>query len=235
MQSTERNEPRSNNTNGSTRAGGSPPRHVYIVDDEQPDLDFLESVFREAGYETRPFLSGAEFLEAAEALPGGCVVLDVKLPGTDGLEVLKALSSRRAEMPVVMISGKSGIPDAVEAMKAGAVDFVVKPGEPAELRRAVEDAFRVAAELEEKTARDRHVEEMLDLISPREMEVLKLLLEGCRNKAVAYELGISERTVEVHRTRMMRRLGLRSFAELIRLAVQLGLASDPPVQKPRAG
>ena len=234
MQISEQNGSQTNAANGSARTSAPEPLRVYIVDDERPDLEWLDSVFSEAGYETRSFSGGADFLEAAEALPSGCVVLDVKLPGIDGLQVLKALASRRAEMPVVMISGKSDIPIAVEAMKLGALDFVVKPCKPADLRRAVEDAFRVASELAEKADRARYVEEMLDRISPREMQVLKLLLEGRRNKAVAFELGISERTVEVHRTRMMRRLGLGSFAELIRLAVQLGVATDPPSQKPRA-
>lgn len=223
----------SSGSEDSSRLSGSALRRVYIVDDQKADRDAAEAVFAAADYEVLAFSSGAGFLDAAKELAGGCVVLDVKMPGLDGLQVLTALSKLRPDLPVVMMSGESDIPIAVEAMKLGALDFVVKPCEPAELQRAVENAFQVASELEVKTAQAREIEETFSRISPREMEVLKLLLEGYRNKTVAFELGISERTVEEHRSRMMRRLGLRSFAELVRLAVQMGLASDPPPGKSR--
>ena len=231
MQASRHSSSGTDDTEDSSPASGSERRCVYIVDDQKADRDAAAAVCAAADYQAVVFSSGDDFLNAAGELAGGCVVLDVKMPGLDGLQVLGALSSLRPDMPVVMMSGESDIPIAVEAMKLGALDFVVKPCERVEFRRAVENAFQAASDLEVQTARAREIEETLSRISPRELEVLKLLLQGCRNKTVAFELGISERTVEEHRSRMMRRLGLSSFAELIRLAVQMGLANDAPPQK----
>ena len=228
MQASRHSSAGADDADDASRTSGSERRCVYIVDDQKADREAAEAVCVAADYQALSFSSGDEFLNAAGELAGGCVVLDVKMPGLDGLQVLAALSSLRPDMPVVMMSGESDIPIAVESMKLGALDFVVKPCERVEFRRAVENAFHVVSDLQAKTAQAREIEETLSRISPRELEVLKLLLQGCRNKTVAFELGISERTVEEHRSRMMRRLGLRSFAELIRLAVQMGLANEAP-------
>ena len=191
-------------------------QRVYVVDDDplvgQTIVDMLEG----NGIDVSRFTSGPEFLAAAPELEPGCLLLDVKMPEMDGLDVLNALADKKLAFPTVMISGFGDISTAVKAVKLGAVDFVEKPFS----REKLWLALKVASEAGVKPSLK---DTPLGVVTARELEVIRLLVNGDPNKVVAHKLGISERTVEVHRAKIMSRLEIRTFAELVRLAVTSGL------------
>jgi two-component system response regulator FixJ len=194
-------------------------RRLYIVDDDENDRRHTTGCLEGTSFETRIFNCGAAFLNT-HVLDNACVLLDVWMPVMDGLSVLEEILARRSDCPVIMLSGKSNLPTAVEAMKRGAVDFLEKPVEPANLLTAIERAFNLKGSL---APGDLTREQLLGKVTRREGQVLELLTQGHPNKVVAYNLGIAENTVEVHRQRLMRRLEVRNFAELMRLAVKAGI------------
>lgn len=197
------------------------PSPVCVIDDDSLVRKTIGSILNDAGYVVEDHASGSEFLSSIDKLTDrnaiGCVLLDVKMPGMDGLEVLHQLATREVELPVVMISGQGDISTAVQAMRNGAIDFIEKPFTPEQLVKAVEANYRT-----EQPSRDAIPSELANL-SQRELEVLQLLVEGDANKMIAFKLGISQRTVEVHRARIMERLEVRTFAELVRKAIAAGL------------
>lgn len=195
-------------------------RALYIVDDDENDRQQTTGCLAGASYETRIFESGQRFLNENVPLENACVLLDVRMPQMDGLAVLEAILKRQQACPVIMLSGKSTLPIAVEAMKRGAVDFLEKPVAADDLLNAVERAFSLKGT---RSPDDLTREQLLNKITRREGQVLELLAQGHPNKVVAYKLGIAENTVEVHRQRLMRRLDVRNFAELMRLAVKAGI------------
>ena len=200
---------------------------VHIVDDDPAVRRSLERLLYSAGYAHVAYQSAREFLEVASAIPAGCVLLDIKMPDIDGLEVLARLNRLRIALPVIVITGHGDIPTAVRAMKEGAADFIEKPFDDERLLAAIESVFGVsglaprAREIEIAEAAKR-----IATLSPRERQVLDALVAGQQSKVIAYHLGLSVRTVEVHRARMMERLGIRHFAEAVRLSVLAGLAHD---------
>jgi two-component system, LuxR family, response regulator FixJ len=200
-----------------------PDGTVHIVDDDAAVRRSLERLLDSAGYATVAYQSGVAFLDAAAGLSSGCVLLDLWMPGMDGLELQARLNERGSRLPLVMMTGHGDVQTAVRAMKAGAVDFIEKPFSDATLLGAIEAALtgarrgthdRVAAEAAVRVA----------ALSPRERDVLDALVAGRPNKVIAYDLGISVRTVEVHRARMLGRLGTHSLAEAVRLVVMAALA-----------
>ncbi len=192
---------------------------VFIVDDDPGDLQYLQSVLSKAGFPTRGFETGRSFLREA-ASGASCVLLDVNLPDIEGLAVISESLAKDPTIPFVMISGVADIPIAVKAMKLGAVDFVEKPVDPAKLVDTVARAIDERAQAHAGEHNDIIAKQpLMQKLTPREREVLRLLLEGYQNKMIAYELGISQRTVEVHRARIMTRLNVKSFAELVRVAL----------------
>jgi two-component system response regulator FixJ len=200
----------------------SPQLPVCVIDDDPLVRKTIADILTDADYDVRVFESGRELLDAYDEEKTnsglfGCILLDVKMPGLDGLEVLSGLVERKIELPVVMISGQGDISTAVAAMRMGAIDFVEKPFTPEQLLLSVKLNYRAAI------TPDQAVPAALAILSPREMEVLQLLVEGDANKVIAYKLGISQRTVEVHRARIMERLEVRTFAELVRKAIEAGL------------
>lgn len=198
-------------------------RRVLIVDDEDIDRHELRAIVEGAGYETLEFSSGEQFLSALPSAPKGCVLLDVRMPDPDGLSIVKILAARTSEFPIVMVSGHGTIPTAVRALQEGALDFVEKPVDPQQLLASVERAFEISERTGPAIPRRFDRVQLANAITRREMEVLRLLVQGRSNKAVAFDLGISEKTVEVHRNRIMKRLQVKSFAELIRVAVEAGI------------
>lgn len=198
-------------------------RRVYVVDDDALVRQTLDDILDDGGYDVKPFVSGQAFMDAAETLGHGCVLLDVKMPGMDGLEVLEELSKRQIRFEVVMVSGYGDIGTAVKAVRSGARDFLEKPFTPQQVVDVVEAAFLAARRIDDDTSSTPLENTPLAVLRPRELEVLKLILEGDPNKVVAYKLDISIRTVEVHRSRLMERLNVRTFAELVRLAIASGL------------
>jgi two-component system, LuxR family, response regulator FixJ len=205
-------------------------RTVYVLDDDQAVLRSLERLLSSANYEPITFDRPDLFLTAAKTFKTGCILLDVRLPGMSGLEVLAQLNRMRSDLSVIIVTAQGDIKTAVRAMKAGASDFLEKPYSDDVLLRSIE----VALEKEQRTARDRDIADAvrrIGILSPREKEVLDGLMAGRPNKLIAYQLGISVRTVEVHRARLMERLGARQLAEVIRLGVMARLGATPLTDK----
>ena len=177
-----------------------------------------------AGFHVVSYQSPAAFLNAASGLSAGCVLLDIRMPGVDGLEVQARLNRLRVNLPVIVMTGHGDVPSAVRAMKAGAVDFLEKPFDDETLLNAIGGAFAKASRLIGGDREAVRAAQRIATLSPREREVLDALLAGRPNKVIAFDLNISVRTVEVHRARMMERLGTKQFADAIRLAVMAKLA-----------
>jgi FixJ family two-component response regulator len=195
---------------------------VYIVDDDPVVGEGLSALLRAHGKNVRLFTSGAEFLNFQRDDTAACLVLDLKMPGMGGLEVQKAVSAQTS-IPIVFITGRGDIPSTVKAMKGGAVDFLTKPVDEAVLLDAVEQAL-----LKDRVARADALKqtELLALyasLTPREQELLPLLVRGLLNKQAAAELGITEYTVQIHRGNIMRKMKADSFAALVKMATKLGL------------
>jgi two-component system, LuxR family, response regulator FixJ len=200
-------------------------RVVHVVDDDPAVRRSLERLLFSAGYEHVAYESAREFLEAAPGKPAGCVLLDIKMPDIDGFEVLDRLNRLGVSLPVVVITGQGDVTSAVRAMKAGAVDFIEKPFDDELLLAAIESTLSGAA-VSSRAREALAAAERIATLSPRERQVLDALVAGRQSKVIAYHLGLSVRTVEVHRARMMERLGARHLAEAIRLAVLAGLTPD---------
>ena len=198
-------------------------RTVHVVDDDPAVRRSLERLLDAAGFHVVSYQSPAAFLNAASGLSAGCVLLDIRMPGVDGLEVQARLNRLRVNLPVIVMTGHGDVPSAVRAMKAGAVDFLEKPFDDETLLNAIGGAFAKASRLIGDREAERAAQRIAAL-SPREREVLDALLAGRPNTVIAFDLNISVRTVEVHRARMMERLGTKQFADAIRLAVMAKLA-----------
>ncbi len=199
-------------------------RTVHVVDDDPAVRRSLERLLDAAGFHVVSYQSPAAFLNAASGLSAGCVLLDIRMPGVDGLEVQARLNRLRVNLPVIVMTGHGDVPSAVRAMKAGAVDFLEKPFDDETLLNAIGGAFAKASRLIGGDREAVRAAQRLATLSPREREVLDALLAGRPNKVIAFDLNISVRTVEVHRARMMERLGTKQFADAIRLAVMATLA-----------
>ncbi|HEY0435441.1 MAG TPA: response regulator FixJ [Phenylobacterium sp.] len=196
---------------------------VYIVDDDEGVRGALRFLLEAARIEVRLFESAVDFLREAESLAPGCIVTDVRMPEIDGLELVRRLKAQGLPHPVIVITGHGDIPLAVEAMKAGALDFLEKPFEDDVLLgsiRAALDADEHAAKAE---AAKRTFEGLLASLSPREQEVLHGVVAGKLSKTIAHELGISPRTVEIYRANMMMKTQAKSLSELVRMALLAGL------------
>ena len=199
-------------------------RTVHVVDDDPAVRRSLERLLDAAGFHVVSYQSPAAFLNAASGLSAGCVLLDIRMPGVDGLEVQARLNRLRFKLPVIVMTGHGDVPSAVRAMKAGAVDFLEKPFDDETLLNAIGGAFAKASRLIGGDREAVRAAQRIATLSPREREVLDALLAGRPNKVIAFDLNISVRTVEVHRARMMERLGTKQFADAIRLAVMATLA-----------
>jgi len=198
-------------------------RYVYIVDDDDAVRDSLSVLLEATGRRVRTFALATNFLDAAPTLPLGCLIADIRMPEMDGLELQRALGERDLHFPMIVITGHGDVPLAVRAMKAGALDFIEKPFATPTILASVEAALARVASSGQDDPATRAAREKLALLSPREREVLEGLLAGLPNKTIAYDLAISPRTVEIHRARVMDKMGARSLSELIRLALAAGL------------
>jgi two-component system response regulator FixJ len=193
-------------------------RLVHVVDDDDSVRRSVGFMLKTAGFKVQPYASGAELLNGARTLDPGCILLDIRMPGMDGLEVQQALRDAGVSLPVIIMTGHGDVPLSVKAMKAGAVDFIEKPFEKAVLLSALEQGFASLQRSEDKRGRAKDASVRLQVLTPREREVLDGLAEGLPNKTIAYDLGISPRTVEIHRANVMSKLGVRSLSEALRLA-----------------
>ena len=191
---------------------------VYLVDDDTGVLKALSRLLRAKGYEVKSYVSPQEFLEQHDPAVSGCAVLDVSMPGLDGLELQQALTAGGSHRPVVFITGKGDVPTSVRAMKAGAIDFLTKPTKDTDLLEAVRRAEERDAEVRRRLSELEVVQAKLKTLTPREREVLTHVVAGRLNKQIAADLGTVEKTIKVHRSRMMGKLGLRTVADLVRMA-----------------
>jgi two-component system, LuxR family, response regulator FixJ len=198
-------------------------RRVYIVDDDEAVRDSLSVLLESKAFAVRSFASPLEFLEAAPSLPTGCLIVDIRMPEMDGLELQQHLIDRSLDFPLIVITGHGDVPLAVRAMKAGAVDFIEKPFTSEAILNSLDVALSRLAGRSEQDPTATAAAAKLTLLSPREREVLEGLLAGLPNKTIAYDLTISPRTVEIHRARVMDKMGARSLSELVRLALAAGV------------
>lgn len=196
---------------------------VHVIDDDEAMRESLSFLLDTAGIATRTYESAVAFLRQAEdGVEPGCIVTDVRMPEMNGLELVRRLKERGIPHPVIVITGHGDVPLAVEAMKAGVVDFLEKPFDDEHLLQAVRSALDARERDDQQQAEKRRFESMLEGLSPREQEVLRGVIEGKPNKVIAYELGISPRTVEVYRANVMTKTGASGLSELVRMALLAG-------------
>jgi len=198
-------------------------RIVYVVDDDEAVRESLAALLQAKSYTVQTFALARDFLDATPTLRPGCLVADIRMPGMDGLELQQRLTERAFNFPLIVITGHGDVPLAVRAMKVGAVDFIEKPFAAEAILASIETALAQFALSGEGDMLAAAAASRLALLSPREREVLQGLLAGLPNKSIAYDLAISPRTVEIHRARVMDKMGARSLSELIRMSLAAGL------------
>lgn len=197
---------------------------VHVVDDEAEVRAAVARLLRSEDYEVRTYATAGDFLLAPADDRPGCILLDLEMPGPSGLDLQQALQRRSPALPVIFVSGHGDVSSSVRAMKAGAVDFLTKPVEPEVLLRAVDVALAADAESRERRLASGAVAARYGLLSGREREVFECVIAGKLNKQAADELGITERTVKMHRANLMAKLDVHTVADLVKLAVNLGEA-----------
>jgi two-component system response regulator FixJ len=201
----------------------SDKRVVHIVDDEDAIRRAAGFMLKTSGFAVESWPSGVAFLKEVRHAAEGCILLDVRMPEMDGLEVQQALIDRGITMPVIILTGHGDVTIAVRAMKAGAVDFLEKPFEKATLLASIGAAFERIAAAGNIATRASEAQTLLGVLTPRERDVLEGLAQGLPNKTIAYDLGISPRTVEVHRANLMSKLDVRSLSDALRIAFAAGM------------
>ena len=197
---------------------------IYVVDDDDAVGDSIKALLSSVGYEAEVFASARQFLESFDPSGAACILLDVRMPGMDGLTLLEKMGADRRGVPVIMVTGHGDVPLAVRAMQAGAADFVEKPFEEARLLQSIEQAISNAASA--PVATDDDLTARFARLTPRETDVMRQMVIGHPNKIIAYHLGLSPRTVEIHRGRVMRKTGAESLPHLVRLAIKAGHDPD---------
>jgi FixJ family two-component response regulator len=202
---------------------------VFVIDDDASIRKSLSRLLRSAGYTAEAFSSAEEFLRREHFDGVGCILLDVKMPGLSGMDLQEELNKADYHMPIVFITGHGDIPMSVKAMKEGAVDFLTKPFDDKELLQAIEKAIEKDTSARAEYDEALEIRRRIELLTPRENETLRYIITGMLNKQIAYELDIAEKTVKVHRGRIMEKLQANSVAELVRLAEKLGI--KPPEYK----
>jgi FixJ family two-component response regulator len=202
-----------------------PNNLVFVIDDDASVRKGLTRLLRSAGYKSEIFQSASDFLARPPHSGPSCVIVDVDMPGINGMDLQEALIQGRREEQLVFITGHGDIPMCAQAMKAGAVDFLPKPFRSDKLLQCVERALIRSAEQRRRSAEKNNARHLLDSLTPREFEVMQLVITGMLNKQIAGELGRAEKTVKVHRGRVMQKLGITSVADLIKLVQKAGIAS----------
>lgn len=197
---------------------------IFIVDDDEAIRDSLQLLLRASGFgNVVAYASARDFLAQAEPAPGECLLLDVRMPEMDGLELQQELNRRGIKLPVIIMTGHGDVPIAVRAMKAGASDFVEKPFSVDVMIESVKRALESSAQASDASQENEQVRRRIDSLTPREREVLEGLVAGHPNKVIAHTLGISPRTVEIHRARVMDKLEARNLSTLVRMAIAAGI------------
>jgi FixJ family two-component response regulator len=198
---------------------------VFLVDDDAGVVKALSRLLRAKGYDVRPFASAEEFLEGHDAAVAGCAVFDVAMPGLDGLALQQVFTAGGKQRPVIFLTGKGDIQKSVRAMKAGAVDFLTKPVRDKDLLDAIARAEAQDARTRQTSAEVAAIEAKIATLTPREREVFTHVIAGRLNKQIAGDLGTVEKTIKVHRGRMMEKLGVHTVVDLVRLAEKAGIVA----------
>jgi len=193
-------------------------RLVHLVDDEEAIRRSVGFMLKTSGFHVRGYESGVQLLKSASSLENGCILLDIRMPAMDGLEVQQALKNNGVTLPVIIMTGHGDVTLAVQAMKAGAIDFIEKPFEKAVLLGAIDQAINRLKHSAAARERADEAAVRLKVLTPRERDVLEGLAKGLPNKTIAYDLGISPRTVEIHRANLMTKLEVKSLSEALRIA-----------------
>ena len=201
-------------------------RTVHLVDDDEAIRRSASYMLRTSGYVVKTYPSGLELLDQPRPLSTGCILLDIRMAGMDGLEVQAALKAQNVLLPVIIITGHGDVDLAVRAMKGGAVDFIEKPFEKIVLVDAIEKAFERLDRSDKRHAGAEEAQARLAVLTGRERDVLQGLVQGYPNKTIAYDLGISPRTAEIHRANLMSKLGVASLSEALRIAFKAGLGEE---------
>jgi FixJ family two-component response regulator len=213
-----------------------PLPRVFVVDDDPSVRKSLARLLRSAGYQAETFATAAEFLDSRRVHDTpGCLVLDVQMPGLNGLELQRELLDSPDSIPIIFITGHGDIPMSVLAMKAGAVDFLSKPFREEDLLEAVRQAIASGGRKHAEYAERDAIQELYDRLTAREREVMALVVLGLPNKQIASKLGIGEKTIKVHRGRVMSKMQVRSLAELVRAALKIGTSPESTANPTRAG
>ena len=205
-----------------------PQLTVHVVDDDLSVRSALSRLFRSVGHAVRTFDSALAYLDEASSDVPGCVVLDIRMPGMDGLTLQERMSERGLVVPIVFVSAHGDISASVQAMKRGAVDFLEKPFDEDELLDAMDRAFELDAELRSQKRSRAQTQRGLERLTSREYEVMTYVIAGRMNKVIARELGVSEKTVKVHRGRVMSKMEARSLADLVRMMERAGIVAAKP-------
>ena len=199
---------------------------VYVVDDDEIVLAQLSENLAELDVEVRAFSGGAEFLKVVQSDEVCCVVLDIRMPEMDGIEVQDAFQNQGCNQPIIFVTALDDVENAVRAMRAGAFHYLLKPINPIEIRETVTKALEEASQVVVSHTATTIAQQRYDRLTPRERDVIALLVEGKANKVMGLELGVSQRTVEIHRARVMEKMEASSLADLFRMSLYLEL--DPP-------
>jgi two-component system response regulator FixJ len=199
---------------------------IYVIDDDDAVRQSLEFLLKTAGITVRSFESGQAFLEVLPQIHSGCVITDVRMPEVTGIDVLRRVKEINADLPVIVITGHGDISLAVEAMKIGAVDFLEKPFDDDLLLTAVRSALSTDADAGKRKAEIAEIHDKLAALSNRERQVLEGLVAGKANKTIAFDLGISPRTVEIYRANLMTKMAANSLSDLVRMAMMAGILEN---------
>ena len=194
---------------------------VFIVDDDEPVRGALQLLMKSVGHDAKTFATGDEFLAACSPGIPGCLILDIRMPGMSGLELQEKLHQQGVNIPIIFITGHGDVPMAVEAMKQGALEFLQKPFREQDLVDRVNEALEKDESASKFALQRTEIEPRIAKLTPRERQIMDMIVQGKANKVIAIDLGVSQRTVETHRTRIMRKMQAKSLAELVQMAVRL--------------
>jgi len=196
---------------------------VFIIDDDPSVRKSLSRLLRTSGFNVETYESGEHFLSREPYHGIGCVVLDIRMPGLSGMDLYDELISARRVLPIIFITGYGDIPMSVRAMKKGAIDFLPKPFNEEDLLQALDKAIETDKKAKEEQAEHNHAMWLVEQLTPREREIVPYVISGMLNKQIAFKMGIAEKTIKVHRGRIMKKLGVKSVADLVRLAEKAGI------------
>jgi len=199
------------------------PAIVYVVDDDTAVRDSLRLLLKSVGLSCETFESATEFLDNLDGNARACLVADIRMPGMSGLELQAELNKRQVHLPLIFITGHGDVPMAVDAMKAGALDFLQKPFRDQDLLDRINQALTEDQQWREADEERGVIEERIATLTPREKQVMECVVRGDANKVIAFDLDVSQRTVEIHRARVMEKMGVRTLAELVRMASKAGM------------